>query len=372
MMLAKNLWISVLAVILFNVSAFAIPKLPKEVRGFCIAAPSYNDLDNFIQFIDQELASRKVNLLIMRIDYNYQYKSHPELVTAEKRPNDPAAIAALSPSELKRIVEICRKHKITLVPQVNLFGHQSWSSTLGPLLKKYPQFDETPWIRLPENYKWPNNEELYCKSYCPLHPDVHNIVFDLVDEIMEACETQHFHAGMDEVFYIGMGGCTRCAGLDRSKLFADEVNKINEHINAKNGRLWIWGDRMIDGKETKLGMWEGSTNDTYRSIDMINKNVVINDWHYESAPKTAEVFASKGFDVMMCPWRKADVAKQQVADYEAFKKFAPKKAAKHYRGFVQTVWTSASNFLQFMNGTKTEEKFSTVECFKTLMSALNK
>ena len=64
MMLAKNLWISVLAVILFNVSAFAIPKLPKEVRGFCIAAPSYNDLDNFIQFIDQELASRKVNCVL--------------------------------------------------------------------------------------------------------------------------------------------------------------------------------------------------------------------------------------------------------------------------------------------------------------------
>jgi hypothetical protein len=129
---------------------------------------------------------------------------------------------------------------------------------------------------------------------------------------------------------------------------------------------------MIDGKETKLGMWEGSTNDTYRSVDMINKNVVINDWHYESAPKTAEFFASKGFDVMMCPWRKADVAKQQVDDYEAFKKSAHNKIAKHYRGFVQTVWTSANNFLQFMNGTKTEEKFSTVECFKTLMTSLNK
>lgn len=132
------------------------------------------------------------------------------------------------------------------------------------------------------------------------------------------------------------------------------------------------GDRLIDGKETALGMWEGSTNDTYRSIDMINKNVVINDWHYESAPKTAEIFASKGFDVMMCPWRKASVAVQQVADYKAFKSSAPKQTKKHYRGFVQTVWTSASNFLQFMNGTKTEEKFSTVECFKTLMSELNK
>ena len=258
------------------------------------------------------------------------------------------------------------------MPQVNLFGHQSWASTLNPLLKKYPEFDETPWVQIPENYKWPNPDELYCKSYCPLHPGVHDIVFDLVDEIMEVCETRHFHAGMDEVFYIGMDKCTRCAGKDKSKLFADEVNKINDHINSNKGRLWIWGDRMIDGESTKLGMWEGSKNDTYRSIDMINRNVIINDWHYESAPQTAALFAEKGYDVMMCPWRKADVAKKQVSDYKAFKKTATAKTGKHYRGFIQTVWTSANNFLQYMNGSKTEEKFSTVECFKTLMDELDK
>ena len=368
-MLAKNLWMIFFTFIVFEFSSFALPKLPSEVRGFCIAAPSYKDLDHFIKFIDEELAPRKVNVLIMRVDYNYQYTTHPELVTTEKRLQDTTAVAALSNAEMKKIVAICKKHKITLVPQVNLFGHQSWATTTGPLLKKYPQFDETPWIKMPENYKWPNADELYCKSYCPLHPEVHNIVFELVDEIMEACETQHFHAGMDEVFYIGMDKCARCAGQDRSKLFADEVNRINDHVNARNGRLWIWGDRMIDGKDSKLGMWEGSTNDTYRSIDMINKNVVINDWHYESAPKTAEVFAAKGYDVMMCPWRKAEVAKQQVVDYRAFKNSAPHRTAKHYKGFVQTVWTSASNFLQFLDGTKTEDKFYTVECFKTLFSA---
>lgn len=357
--------------LVFNSLQASPPKLPKEVRGFCIAAPSYSSLDFFISFIENELAPRKVNVLIMRVDYNYRYTSHPELVNQGKRSTDTTQLAALSREEMKRIVDVCKKYKITLVPQVNLFGHQSWAGTTSSLLRVYPQFDETPWVRMPTEYKWPNPDGLYCKSYCPLHPDVHSIVFELVDEIMEVCETKHFHAGMDEVFYIGMSGCTRCAGLDRSKLFADEVNKINDHVSSRKGRLWIWGDRMIDGEATKLGMWEGSTNDTYRSIDMINRNVVINDWHYESAPKTAETFASKGYDVMMCPWRKAEVAKQQVADYKAFKKSADKKTANHYRGFIQTVWTSAENFLGYMNGTKTEEKFSTAECFKTLFAELN-
>ena len=33
------------------------------VRGFCIAAPRPADLDNFIEFIDHELAPRGVNTL---------------------------------------------------------------------------------------------------------------------------------------------------------------------------------------------------------------------------------------------------------------------------------------------------------------------
>ena len=33
-----------------------------------------------------------------------------------------------------------------------------------------------------EAYEWPNPDGLYCKSYCPLHPEVHDVVFALVDE----------------------------------------------------------------------------------------------------------------------------------------------------------------------------------------------
>ncbi len=43
-------------------------------------------------------------------------------------------------------------------------------------------------------------DNLYCKSYCPLHPEVHKSSFDLADEICDVFETDAFHAGMDEVF----------------------------------------------------------------------------------------------------------------------------------------------------------------------------
>ncbi len=46
---------------------------------------------------------------------------------------------------------------------------------------------------------------LYCKSYCPLHPDFHKVVFAVIDEICDVYETDAFHAGMDEIFYLGRG-----------------------------------------------------------------------------------------------------------------------------------------------------------------------
>ena len=42
---------------------------------------------------------------------------------------------------------------------------------------------------------------MYCKSYCPLHPDVHDVVFDLVDEICDVFETEGVKA--DAHVYIG-------------------------------------------------------------------------------------------------------------------------------------------------------------------------
>ena len=190
------------------------------IRGFCIASPQPKELDEFIKFIDEELAPRSVNTLILRVDYNYQYKSHPELRNSE----------ALSEKEVKKLVAVCKKNDIIIIPQVNLLGHQSWAGKTENLLRVYPEFDETPLVEMPENYVWPNADGLYCKSYCPLHPDVHKVVFDLVDEICEVFETNDFHAGMDEVFYIGETQCPRCSGRDKAELFAGEVSAIRDHL----------------------------------------------------------------------------------------------------------------------------------------------
>jgi len=281
------------------------------------------------------VAPRKVNTLILQVDYRYQYKSHPELVDT----------LALSEADAKSIVQACKQNGIRIIPQINCLGHQSWAGKTGKLLSVYPQFDETPWVAMPAKYEWPNADNLYCKSYCPLYPGLHKVLFDVIDELCNVFEANAFHAGMDEVFYIGESKCPRCGGRDPSELFAGEVRTLHQHLAEKGKELWIWGDRLLDGKTTGLGIWEASYNNTYRAIDMIPKDVVICDWHYERPDKSAVYFAMKGFRVVTCPWRQPDVAVTQVNDMAALRQQATKAMKDRYLGIVETVWSPVSHFL---------------------------
>ena len=335
------------------------------VRGFCIAAPRPKDLDAFTAFIKDELAIRRINTLILRVDYNFQFESHPEL-------RDPDA---LSKEQVKQLVAVCRENGIRIIPQINLLGHQSWASTVGNLLRVYPDFDETPQVQMPEKYQWPNPDGLYCKSYCPLHPKVHEIVFGLMDEICDVFEADAFHAGMDEVFYIGEDKCPRCSGRDKAELFAGEVRTLRDHLAQKGRSLWIWGDRLLDGKTTGLGLWEASFNNTHRAIDIIPKDVMICDWHYERPDQTAVYFAMKGFKVVTCPYRNAKAAVAQVHDMAKFRRNSTPVMKDRFQGMVQTVWSDAGRFLQSDYKAEPDSpaaQTSTWRCFRVMAQEILK
>ena len=79
--------------------AFKWNELP--VRGLLLSVPAKQDVPMFCDFIRTALVKEGVNTLAIRIEYMYQFKSHPEL--AEKN--------ALSEAEMKQIVRACRDAK---------------------------------------------------------------------------------------------------------------------------------------------------------------------------------------------------------------------------------------------------------------------
>lgn len=326
--------------------------------AFCIAAPTKKDVPQFVKFIDEELGPNGIKTLILRVDWNYSYDSYPNL-----RDENP-----LTRQDVKKLVNISRKHGINLIPQINLLGHQSWAETTYALLTEYPEFDETPGVPMPEQYEWPNDDGLYCRSYCPLHPEVHEVVFALVDEVVGAFEATDFHAGMDEVFYIGHEQCPRCAGKDKAKLFADEVNLIRDHLREDSVRLWIWGDRLLDKEETQLSMWDASTNGTANAIDLIYKDVMINDWHYNVTVATPGYFVTKGFSVYACFWNEPQVAKDQLTMMQTLNEVISPVLKPQVAGGMQTVWAPANSFLDAYYGiSENEEVLKQVDSFRAML-----
>ena len=367
--IAMNKLCSVIAP-LFFVLLIAIPvgavtldeALP--LRGLCLQAPQRQRIDDFIKFIDEVLAPGKINTLILRVDFGYEYTSHPEL----------RARSPLTKADVKKLVEACKKHKINLIPHLQLLGHQSWAKTTGKLLEVYPEFDETPHVKT-ENYtSWPNSDGLYCKSYCPLHPEVHKVMYALIDELMDVFEATDFHGGMDEVFYIANEKCPRCAGKNPAELFAGEVTKARNHLAEKKvqRKLWIWGDRLIDGRTTRIGMWEASMNGTAPAIDLIPKDVFICDWHYEKAHTTPLLFNEKGLNVASCPWKKPQVAAEQIANMVKFRKEAEEKNGGQFQGIIQTVWGSAEGFIRAYRDLTPEQETGESEaaCFKRVLGEI--
>lgn len=331
----KRLFISFLCVCFLQVSFGQGKKIDSvmPMRGLAIGAPSVQGLDLFLKFIEEELAPAHVNMLVIRVDWNYAYESHPEL-----RGDNP-----LTKTDITKIADLCKKYNITVAPQINLLGHQGGARRLN-LLRVYPEFEESPHI-----IEAPSNtyaDGLYQRSYCPLHPDVHKVVFAVVDELLDVFNAEWFHAGMDEVFHLGDDRCPRCRGLDKAELFANEVNKIRDHLALKGRRLMIWGDRLLDGRMTGVGGWEGSFNNTYRSIDMIYKDVFICDWHYTRPDLTSVLFAAKGFDVVTCPWRRPENAAVQLKNMVDFRQQSSRVMAPHFQGIMATVWSGADGFLR--------------------------
>ena len=227
----------------------------------------------------------------------------------------------------RALAKVCREHTVRLIPQFQCLGHQSWAKTTFPLLSEYPEFDETP-----EQY--PENEGIYCRSWCPQHPEVNAIVFTLIDELLSAFQAKTIHIGMDEVFLIGSEFCPRCAGHNTAELFARVVNDFYSHIVIKNHcEMMMWGDRLIDDAVTGYGVWEASANNTHAAIDMIPKDIIICDWHYllREVYPSIPVFLDKGFQVIASGWH-------DVTASEAFFNYTRTLGDSNMLGYLCTTW----------------------------------
>ena len=353
--LAARFCRALLPIVLIS-AAHAAASTPFAVRGIHFLPPKAADVPLLVKFIREGMPRAGMNTLVLEIDYHYQYAKHPEVTDPD----------ALSKADADAIVAAAHDAGVRVIPEIDLLGHQSWAETTNGLLRSHPELDETPG-------KYPNNAGIYCRSYCPLHPALHPIVFDLIDELEDAFQTDVFHGGMDEVFILADEDCPRCHGKLTSDLFAAEVTAVRDHLAASHRQLWIWGDRLLDGEASGAGKWEASFNGTWPAIDRIPRDVVICDWHYDSAVPAAPFFAMKGFNVIACPWRKSDVALAEITEIENLRATANHEVGARVTGFLASTWGSAADFIRAWFGAPpaSADMAQLVQCVRTSFDRLH-
>ncbi len=247
-----------------------------------------------------EFTKHGINLLILEVDYHFEFQSHPELRQTDNVITSKAA---------RKFAEKCRENDIRLIIQFQCVGHQSWAKQTFKLLTEYPELDLTPGA-------YPNNDSIYCREWDITNPRVYEIVFPLMDELIDAFQVDGFHVGMDEVFLLQSEFAVNTKEEDPAEMFAKAVNDIYNHLVTQKGvEMFMWGDRLINGNEFDYGEWEASMNGTWPAIDMIPKDIIICDWHYEPREKYQSIpmFIEKGFRVLPCSWHKVDAAENLIA-----------------------------------------------------------
>jgi len=45
--------------------------------------------------------------------------------------------------------------------------------------------------------------------------------------------------------------------------------------------MFLWADRLLDARTMGYGEWESARNGTAGAVDLIPKDIVLCDWHYE-------------------------------------------------------------------------------------------
>jgi hypothetical protein len=256
------------------------------------------------------------NVILLEVNYSFRFVKHPEM-----------SRGGINAKEARALTDLCRSHGIRLIPLFNTLGHQSSYQGPYPLLRHHPELREP-------SPRWYRNKPTPYLGWCPRYDKVYEIVFDLVDEIITAFDSDAIHLGMDEVFAIGL--CAGCKKDGAASMFAKHVLRMHDHVVGERGaEMLMWADRLLPSSEMYGSPYESSKNGTFEALHRIPRDIILCDWHYvpRRAYPSLSFLMEKGFRVWPSTW-------QNIKSAQRFLKAAREAAQPRMLGMMFTAWNS--------------------------------
>ena len=201
----------------------------------------------------------------------------------------------MTKQEVARIKAIADDLGITLIPQINVFGHATMARSAAG---KHAVLDLKP------EYQ-PLFEPLGGWNWCLSNPEARKLLQELITEQYEAFgRPPYFHIGGDEAL---PPSCPDCTSRPFSELFLDHIKAMNSTITSLGARTMMWHDMLLEQGDSRWnGFYANGTGETAAGFLEFPRDIVICDWFYggaKDAYPTLDYFKDMGFQVLTCPWK---------------------------------------------------------------------
>lgn len=267
------------------------------LRGYRLYTPAREQIELFKQTIDM-LEFYRFNAVIVEVGAAMEYKSHPEIneswiefckdmrsksgrsleiqeQTFDWQKNsihaDNCLGGFLSQDEMREIVEYCKEHGIEVIPEMPSLSHSDY------LLLPHPELAERA-------------EDPYPDTYCPSNPKTYELLFDLLEEVIDVFKPSIVNIGHDEYYSIGL--CDHCKNTPAEELFAGDIIKIHDFLAERGVKTMMWGDKLLNNFPHRLNNewleFDVGGGDWY---ELCNRSQIIFEPHFRTVRrKTGDSF----------------------------------------------------------------------------------
>ena len=275
----------------------------KEMRGFHFGLPPREEIPFLKKLLKQILIPYHYNQLIMEFAGGMRFDSHPEISEAWLEGNRKSMAGEipefphgsmnsggklLEKEEVREFCEYARELGFELIPEVQSFGHVQYITYAHPDIAETDesvterQMDTRDTDQPPSTY--------YHHSYCPQNPKSYEIIYDLIDEIVDVVKPPRFvHMGHDEIYQVGL--CPKCKDVPHDVLYEMHVTAMHDYLAKKGLRMMIWADMMQPTEAYK----------TWPAVERLPKDIVLLDfiWYFHFNLDMEDHLLPYGYDVVM-------------------------------------------------------------------------
>lgn len=223
-------------------------------RGYMLDCGRYFYSVNDIKRIIELIALHKINILHWHLTedqgWRIEIKKYPLLtekgsVRSHTNFNRKSHGGFYTQEEIKEVVEYCHKHKIKVIPEFDVPGHNVAAIACYPYLSCFERSLEVA-------THWGVKRDILCAG----KESTYGFVYDVLDEIMELFPDKIIHIGGDEAFKERWKICPHCQKAIKENNLHDEndlqmffMSKVNDYLASKGYSSIMWGNDTEGGTD---------------------------------------------------------------------------------------------------------------------------